>query len=93
MNKTEFVAAVAQRLNLSKAKAAQVVDAIFNPENGVIAETIRSEAVVLTGFGAFSKKERPGRVGRNPQTGGSVMIAARNVVKFKSGTGLTASVQ
>lgn len=49
--------------------------------------------VVLTGFGTFSVSHRKARMGRNPQTGASIKIAAKKVPKFKSGKGLKDAVK
>ena len=48
--------------------------------------------VVLTGFGTFSKSHRKARDGRNPQTGATIKIAAKDVPKFKAGKGLKDAV-
>jgi len=49
--------------------------------------------VVLTGFGTFSVSHRKARMGRNPQTGATIKIAAKKVPKFKSGKGLKDAVK
>ena len=49
--------------------------------------------VVLTGFGTFSVAKRAARMGRNPQTGATIKIAAKRVPKFKAGKGLKDAVK
>ncbi len=65
--------------------------------NAVLAEIEKSlkagNDVVLTGFGTFSVSKRAARVGRNPQTGASIKIAAKKVPKFKAGKGLKDAVK
>lgn len=55
----------------------------------VIKESLqKGEPIAIPGFGSFSVKERPGRMGRNPRTGAQIKIAAKKVVKFNPGSGL-----
>ncbi|NCU33132.1 MAG: HU family DNA-binding protein, partial [Candidatus Moranbacteria bacterium] len=49
----------------------------------------KGDRVGLVGFGSFYVAKREARLGRNPQTGKEIKIAAKNVVKFKAGAGLT----
>ena len=48
--------------------------------------------VSLVGWGTWSVSNRAARTGRNPQTGATIQIAAKNVVKFKAGAGLSDAV-
>lgn len=65
--------------------------------NAVLAEIEKSlktgNDVVLTGFGTFSVSKRAARMGRNPQTGAAIKIAAKKVPKFKAGKGLKDAVK
>lgn len=65
--------------------------------NAVLAEiekTLKAgNEVTLTGFGTFSVSKRAARMGRNPQTGASIKIAAKKVPKFKAGKGLKDAVK
>ncbi|MDD5433562.1 MAG: HU family DNA-binding protein [Candidatus Pacebacteria bacterium] len=65
--------------------------------NAIIAEVERSlkagKDVVLTGFGTFTVSKRAARVGRNPQTGASIKIAAKKVPRFKAGKSLKDAVK
>jgi DNA-binding protein HU-beta len=89
LNKSELIAAVAGSTGLSKADTERVVGAALE----TIQSTLRSgEKVTLPGFGTFSVTERKARVGRNPQTGASIKIAASKAPKFTAGAGLKATV-
>lgn len=88
MNKTEFVAEVANRAELSKAQAQKVVNAFID----VIAEQMKAnEKVSILGFGTFSVSERKARKGINPQNKKVIEIPARKTVKFKAGSALELS--
>ena len=85
MNKTELVAAVAAKANLSK-KDAEAAVAAFTAS---IEEALKAgDKVQLVGFGTFEVRERGARQGRNPQTGAVVEIAASKVPAFKAGKAL-----
>ncbi|MBP3701581.1 MAG: HU family DNA-binding protein, partial [Lachnospiraceae bacterium] len=73
MNKTEFIAAVAEQAGLSKKDAEKAVKA-YN--DVVAAELAKGGKVQLVGFGTFEVSERPEREGRNPKSGETMMIAA-----------------
>ena len=91
MNKTELAERLAEKCDLSKAKAAEVVGCIFDtaPGQGIIAaELDAGRKVEITGFGSFSTKHRAARQGRNPATGATIQIAARSAPVFKAGKGL-----
>ena len=89
MNKTEFVEAVAKTSGLTKADAGRAVAAAIE----VVTKALKKgEAVQITGFGTFEVQTRPARTGRNPQTGETVKIAARNAVTFKAGSALKEAV-
>jgi len=90
MNKGELVEKVAKECALGKAAAEQVVASIF----GAITDAMKSgDKVTLVGFGTFSVSERAAREGRNPQSGETITIPAKKVVKFKAGTKLTDGVK
>jgi DNA-binding protein HU-beta len=79
LNKAELVASVAADAQVDRRQAEAVLDSFF--------ETVQSEAksggtVRWPGFGAFSTSQRNARVGRNPQTGAPVKIAASTAMKF-----------
>lgn len=85
MNKTELVAAMAEKAGLTKNDAAKALNAYVD----VIREQLqKGEDVALVGFGTFSAVKRPAHVGRNPRTGEQIEIAAKVSAKFKAGKGL-----
>ncbi len=82
MNRTELVAAMAERANLSKKDAEAALKAFTE----VVAEDLKNGGKVqLVGFGTFEVSERAAREGRNPQTGETMTIAACKAPKFKAG--------
>jgi DNA-binding protein HU-beta len=89
MNKGDLISKIAEEANLSKAQAQEALEATL----GAISETLQNgNRASLIGFGTFSVTQRNARVGRNPQTGESINIPAKTVVKFKPGKDLTSSV-
>ena len=89
MNKTELVAAVAEKSALTKKEAAAAIDAVF----AVIGDTLQAkQKVQLIGFGTFQTSERKARTGKNPQTGAAIKIAASTVPAFKAGKALKEKV-
>ena len=81
MNKTELIAAVAEKAGLTKKDAEKAVNAAFE---AITAELIKGEKVSLAGFGIFETKTREARTGRNPRTGEATQIAAATVPAFKA---------
>ncbi len=91
MNKTELADKLAEKCELSKAKAAEIIGCLFDSDagNGIIAtELDAGRKVDITGFGSFSTKHRAARQGRNPATGETITIAAKTYADFKAGKGL-----
>ena len=85
MNKTELVAAMAEKAELSKKDAEGALKAFIDV---VTDELKKGEKVQLVGFGSFEVSERAAREGRNPQTGATMKIAATKAPKFKAGKAL-----
>ena len=88
MNKKEMAAALAQQANLPQAKAADVLNCIFDTSagSGIIAgELDAGGKVTLPGFGSFGVKSRAARTGINPATGEKIAIAAKKYAYFKPG--------
>ncbi len=85
MNKTEFIAAVAEKAGLSKKDAEKAVKAYADV---VTEELVNGGKVQLVGFGTFEVVDRPAREGRNPRSGETMTIAASRVPKFKAGKAL-----
>ncbi len=88
MNKTQLIEAVAEKTNQTKTDAANAIGAAIE---AITAAVAKGESVQFIGFGTFSVQERAARVGRNPQTGKEMTIAAKKVVRFKAGAALTAA--
>jgi DNA-binding protein HU-beta len=89
MNKTELVAAIAEKTELSKKDAEKALKAFTD----VVAEELKKgEKIQLVGFGTFEVAERPAREGRNPSTGKAMKIPASKSPKFKAGKALKDTV-
>ncbi|MCG6955307.1 MAG: HU family DNA-binding protein [Gemmatimonadetes bacterium] len=89
MNKSDLVDALAEATGMTKADAGRAVDAIFSPDTGIVAKTLRKGGrVQITGFGTFEAKQRKARTGRNPRTGQTIHIAATKTPAFRAGKGL-----
>jgi DNA-binding protein HU-beta len=89
MNKGEFVQAVAEAAELSKADATRAVDGMIN----VITTALKKgDSVTLVGFGTFEVRKRAERQGRNPKTGDTIKIAASKNPAFKAGKALKDAV-
>ena len=82
---TEFIAAVAEKAEISKKDSEKALKAFVD----VVAEQLKAgDKVQLVGFGTFEVSERAAREGRNPQTGETMTIAACKAPKFKAGKAL-----
>ena len=89
MNKSELVDALSDATGMTKAEAGRALDALFSPDEGIIASAMKKgQRVQVTGFGTFESRHRKAREGRNPQTGETIQIAASNTPAFKAGKGL-----
>ena len=89
MTKTELIKQIAERADLSQAKAAEALQAF---EAAVTTELSKGGEVALIGFGTFKVTDRAARAGRNPQTGAEIQIAASKVPTFKAGKALKEAV-
>jgi DNA-binding protein HU-beta len=89
MNKNELIAQIADEADLTKAKAAEAVDAFIDAITGALAA---GDEVRLVGFGTFMVAHRKATEGRNPRTGATIKISASNQPKFKPGKALKDSV-
>jgi DNA-binding protein HU-beta len=90
MNKAELIDAMAGDAGLTKADAKKALDAFIGATTKALK---KGDRVALVGFGSFAVAKRAARTGRNPQTGKEIKIAAKKVVKFKSGSDLSATVK
>jgi DNA-binding protein HU-beta len=89
MNKGDLINKVANEAGLSKAQAGKALDSVINT---VQKSLKKGDKVTLVGFGTWSVAKRSARTGRNPQTGATIKIAAKRVVKFKAGKEFAKSV-
>ncbi|MCI8293160.1 MAG: HU family DNA-binding protein [Hespellia sp.] len=89
MNKTELVAAIAEKADLSKKDSEKALKALVDV---ITAQLKNDQKVQLVGFGTFEVSKRAAREGRNPQTGATMKIAACKAPKFKAGKALKDAV-
>ncbi len=89
MNKTELIDSIAEKAGITKAAAKTALETFLADVGNTLKE---GGKVSLVGFGSWSVTERAARDGRNPQTGATIKIPAKNIVKFKAGSELSASV-
>ncbi len=89
MNKADFIAAVAESAELSKADAGRAVDAMVETVTNALK---KGDTVTLVGFGTFSIRKRAARTGRNPRTGETIKIKASKNPAFKAGKALKDAV-
>ena len=85
MNKTELVAAISEKTELTKKDSEKALKALID----VVAEELKKgEKVQLIGFGSFEVRDRAARTGKNPLTGEEMNIPAAKVPAFKAGRAL-----
>lgn len=79
MNKEQLIEQVSQELKSSKAQARDSVDAVLNS----ITKVIKKKGLLrLIGFGSFKIKKRKARQVRNPRTGNTMKVPAKNYLSF-----------
>ena len=89
MNKSDLIDAMAEDAGITKAAAKKALESFL----GNVEKSLKNgDRVSLVGFGSWSVSKRAAREGRNPQTGKTIQIAAKNVVKFKAGSELSDAV-
>ena len=91
MNKTQMAEKLAKKCDITKAKASEVLDAIFDtkPGQGIIAvELDAGRFVRIAGFGTFDTHRSKARMGRNPGTGAPIKIPAKTHARFRPAKGL-----
>ena len=89
MNKTELIAAVAEKTDLSKKDADAAVSAVL----GAITDALKAgDKIQLGGFGTFEVRNRAAKQGRNPRTGETMTVPASKVPAFKAGKALKDAV-
>lgn len=89
MTKRELANAVAEELELSKKDGVRAVDVVFEEITRALK---RGERVSVPGFGIFAVRDRPARMGRNPQTGEPIRIPASRKVAFRASKDLKLAV-
>ena len=90
MNKTELVALVADKAEVTQAMAEKVVNSFVD----IVTETLsKEEKVVVTGFGTFEVRNRVARRGKNPRTGEEIIVPAQKTPAFKAGKLLKEAVK
>ena len=89
MNKKELVESIAEAAEINKVAAEKALNGTMI----AIAEALKKgDAVTLVCFGTFSVSKRESRQGRNPKTGDTIKIPAKNVARFKAGSKLSETV-
>jgi DNA-binding protein HU-beta len=89
MNKGQLVEAISRDAKITKTQAQDALDAFVK---NVQSSLKRSDKVTIVGFGTFSASNRAARMGRNPQTGAPIQIAAKRVAKFSAGKALKEAI-
>ena len=84
MKKTELISAIAEKGGYSKKDAEKALSAVIDSITDVL---VAGDKITLVGFGTFSVKDKPERMGRNPHTQEPQTIPARTVRVFKAGKG------
>ena len=82
MNKEELVKEVSAQAKLSQKQTTEVIAALLDTVQKTVA---KGKKVTLVGFGTFESRKRAARVGRNPQTGKEIKIAAKTVPACSAG--------
>ncbi|NQZ82577.1 MAG: HU family DNA-binding protein [Colwellia sp.] len=85
MNKGQLIEKIAEGADISKASAGRALESLIS---SITAELASGGDVALVGFGTYKVNDRAARVGRNPQTGAEIQIAAAKVPTFKAGKAL-----
>lgn len=82
MNKEELVQEISKKANVTQKDASEVLNAIMSTVEKTVS---KGKKVTLVGFGTFEPRKRAARMGRNPQTGASIKIAAKTTPVFTAG--------
>lgn len=82
MKKTELIAVIAEKSDLSKKDVEKALSATLD---AIIEAVAQGDKVQLTGFGVFEQRQRNARTGVDPRTGNSIEIPASKVPAFKAG--------
>jgi len=90
MNKQELIAKIARDTGSSKVGAAAAVESLID---GITRSLKKGDPITFVGFGTFKTSQRKARTARNPQTGASIKIPKRRVVRFSVGKSLKDAVR
>ena len=90
MTKQDLISKIAQDTGITKTSAAQAVDSFFE---GITKSLKKGQPITFVGFGTFKTSQRKARMARNPQTGASIKIPKRKVVRFTAGKALKTAVK
>ena len=82
MNKEELVQEIAKKAKVSQKDAAEVINCFMSTVQTTVS---KGKKVTLVGFGTWEARKRAARMGRNPQTGKAIKIAAKTVPVFSAG--------
>ena len=82
MTKKEMAQTIAEAMGMPQTQVKEIVQLVFD---GIIDTLEKEGRIELRGFGVFEVKHRKARSARNPRTGETVMVPAKNVVTFKQG--------
>jgi DNA-binding protein HU-beta len=85
VTKQQLIVALAQRLEISKVRASEIVDTLFANDGLIASELRKNGRVQITGFGNFEVRRRAGRAMRNPRTGKTITLPASITPAFKAG--------
>jgi DNA-binding protein HU-beta len=89
MNKQDLISKIAQDTGLTKSNAAAAVDSFIE---GITKSLKKGQPITFVGFGTFKTAQRKARTARNPQTGASIKVPKRRVVRFSAGKALKATL-
>jgi len=89
MNKQDLITKIAQDTGLSKSNATAAVESFFE---GITKSLKKGQPITFVGFGTFKTSQRKARMARNPQTGASIKIPKRRVVRFTAGKALKSAI-
>lgn len=89
MNKQDLISKIAQDTGITKSNAAAAVDSFIE---GITKSLKKGQPITFVGFGTFKTAQRKARTARNPQTGASIKIPKRRVVRFSAGKALKATL-
>ncbi len=89
MNKTQLIKALCERTGMSRAQATAALDALFSPDDGILADTLdRGSAIAIRGFGTFEVRARAPRLAHNPQGGPPIQLPPRRAPAWRPSAAL-----